>query len=134
MPTQPKESGGPPVGGTRTEQDDIEADRQAAKNGTLTDSAGEVRLEPGDSLPSPIYRVAPEYPKELSAKKISGKVIVGFYVERDGSVQTVYLVSATNEGFVRSAMACVKKWRFQPGMRKGNVVRVRMVIPIEFEL
>jgi len=116
----------------RAELEDIRADREAAKQGTSGTPAGAVDLGPGDSLPQPVYTTPPEYPTELRSKGIQGRAVVGFYVERDGSVQTAYIVSQSDERFGALALACVKNWTFKPGIRKGIIVRVRMQVPIEF--
>jgi TonB family protein len=116
----------------RAELEDIRADRKAAEQGTIGTPVGAADLGPNDSLPSPVYAVPPEYSPEFRSQGIRGRALVGFYVERDGTVQTAYIVTQTDEKFGVLGLACMKKWKFTPGIKNEVPVRVRMQVPIEF--
>lgn len=132
LPTKPQERTTTVANASRAELEDIRSDREAAENGASGTPIDSVDLGPGDALPSPVYTIAPDYSEELQSRGVRGRAVVGFYVERDGSVQTAYIVSQTNEQLGALAVTCVKKWKFTPGTRKGMVVRVRMQVPFEF--
>jgi len=87
-------------------------------------------LANGDALPVPMVQAFPVYPKEM--KKVRGKVVVDFIIEKDGSVQAATALEATSPQFAEAAVACVKKWKFKPGLRAGVPVRTHMQVPILF--
>ena len=75
------------------------------------------------------------YPKEAQEKGISGRVFVGFIVEKDGSVNEVEVVRGIGGGCDEEAVRVIKalpKW--EPGKMKGKPVRVSYMMPIIFKL
>ena len=75
------------------------------------------------------------YPKEAQEKGISGRVMVNFIVEKDGSVNEVKIVRGIGGGCDEEAVRVVKampKWK--PGKEKGKPVRVSYIMPIFFKL
>jgi protein TonB len=87
-----------------------------------------------DYVPIPIHRVAPEYPEELKYKSIEGRAVVEFRVDQSGSVQDVVVLETDHPDFGASVAAAVLRWRFVPGMVRGEVVRFRMRLPVNFRL
>ena len=76
-----------------------------------------------------------QYPEEAKEKEISGRVMVGFIVEKDGSVNEVKIVRGIGGGCDEEAVRVVKampKWK--PGKEKGKPVRVSYIMPIFFKL
>lgn len=76
-----------------------------------------------------------QYPKEAMEKEISGRVLVGFIVEKDGSVNEVKIVRGIGGGCDEEAVRVVKampKWK--PGKEKGKPVRVSYMMPFTFKL
>ena len=76
-----------------------------------------------------------QYPQEARDKEISGRVMVGFIVEKDGSVNEVKVVKGIGGGCDEEAIRVVKampKWK--PGKQKGKPVRVHFLLPITFKL
>jgi len=76
-----------------------------------------------------------KYPKEAQSKKIEGRVIVTFIVEKDGMVTEAEVVKSVYPALDEEALRVVSimpKW--QPGMQKGKPVRVKYTIPITFRL
>jgi protein TonB len=74
------------------------------------------------------------YPKEAQEKGISGRVMVSFIVEKDGSVNEVKIVRGIGGGCDEEAVRVVKsmpKWK--PGKMKGKPVRVSYMMPIIFK-
>ena len=75
------------------------------------------------------------YPKEAQEKGISGRVFVGFVVEKDGSIGEVKLLRGIGGGCDEEAIRVIKgmpKWK--PGKMKGEAVRVSYQMPINFKL
>ena len=61
-----------------------------------------------------------------------GRVYVVFIVDKDGRVKTPKAQSSTDPVFERPAVDAVKKWKFEPGERRGEPVSFRMRVPISF--
>jgi TonB family protein len=75
------------------------------------------------------------YPQEARDKEISGRVFVGFIVEKDGSVSNVKAVRGIGGGCDEEAVRVVSampKWK--PGKQDGQPVRVSYTLPIFFKL
>lgn len=75
------------------------------------------------------------YPAEALKRQIEGRVVCSFVIERDGSVSNVTALQSpdrllTNE--VRRVLANSPRWT--PGMQKGETVRVKYVVPVDFRL
>ena len=76
-----------------------------------------------------------QYPKEAMEKEISGRVLVGFIVEKDGSISETEIVKGIGGGCDEEAVRVVKampKWK--PGKEKGKPVRVSYMMPFTFKL
>ena len=76
-----------------------------------------------------------QYPQEAKEKNISGRVFVGFVIEKDGSVSNVEVVRGIGGGCDEEAVRVIKgmpKW--EPGKQKGKPVRVNYMMPINFKL
>ncbi|MCU7496044.1 MAG: M56 family metallopeptidase [Ignavibacteria bacterium] len=75
------------------------------------------------------------YPAKAKKEQIQGKVIVGFIVEKDGSLSDIKVLKGIGGGCDEEAIRVTKlmgKWN--PGKDKGKPVRVRMVMPYQFKL
>ena len=76
-----------------------------------------------------------QYPQEARDKEISGRVLVSFIVEKDGSIGDVKVVKGIGGGCDEEAVRVVKampKWK--PGKDKGKPVRVSYMMPFTFKL
>jgi TonB family protein len=54
----------------------------------------------------------------------------------DGSVGNVHIIKSLDStfGLDQEAVATIKKWRFKPGMLRGQPVPVQIVIEMSFTL
>ena len=76
-----------------------------------------------------------KYPKEAVEKKIEGRVVVDFIVNKDGSLSDIKLTKSVNKLLDDEAIRIVKampKW--EPGKQDGKIVRSRFALPIRFTL
>ena len=75
------------------------------------------------------------YPKEAQEKEIEGRVIVRFFVEKDGSLSDIEVVKGIgggcNEEVIR-VMKMMPKWK--AGQYKGEDARYPLTIPVNFKL
>jgi protein TonB len=73
------------------------------------------------------------YPQTAYEKRIMGTVFLTFIVEKDGSVSNVIVVKGVDPLLDNEAVKVIKespKWT--PGMQRGEPVRVRYSIPLNF--
>ena len=76
-----------------------------------------------------------KYPKSAQERKIEGRVIVQFVVEKDGTPTEFKVVRSIDPALDEEALRVLKampKWK--PGMQKGQPVRVKYTIPVSFKL
>lgn len=74
-----------------------------------------------------------KYPE--TADGISGTVIVGFIVEKDGSLDHLKIVRDIGGGCGEEALRVVRMMpRWIPGAQHGNPVRVEYQLPVKFSL
>jgi periplasmic protein TonB len=75
------------------------------------------------------------YPKIAEDNRIQGRVMITFIVETDGSVTNVKVLKSVDPILDNEALKAVMaspKWT--PGRQRGEPVRVRFQIPIDFRL
>ena len=75
------------------------------------------------------------YPDKAKEQKITGKVIVQFAIEKDGTVSNIKMLHCPDESLCAEAERVVKAMpRWKPGSVKGKKVRVQYTLPINFSL
>jgi protein TonB len=81
-----------------------------------------------------VHAINQEYPSELKAARIGGRVQVRMILNADGSVDasSVQVVATTNERLGEAAMRAVKKMQFAPGKANGKPVRTVVLLPLKF--
>lgn len=76
-----------------------------------------------------------QYPKELQEAGVSGRVIVQFEVDTDGSMVNVQTLATPDKRLSDQVVALVKKApKWTPGKQRGQAVKVLMTFPIEFKM
>ncbi len=85
-----------------------------------------------DQQPRPVFQPAPEYPSDLKKKKIEGTVYILFIIDKTGRVQNPIVQKSAHSALEAPALKAVRKWRFEPGRRKGQAVQFRMRVPVSF--
>lgn len=75
------------------------------------------------------------YPAAAQRANISGKVIVQFVVEKDGSVGQVKIIKSVGFGCDEEATRVVKSMpKWSPGKQNGRPVRVYYTLPVSYTL
>lgn len=76
------------------------------------------------------------YPKQLEERKMQGKVVAEFIVNKDGSITNVDIaVSSKNVIFDREVLRVLRMMpRWTAGMQNGQPCRTKVCIPVEFRL
>lgn len=76
-----------------------------------------------------------KYPKNARKKKIEGRVIVQFVVEKDGSIGDVKVVRGKDPSLDKEAVRIIKNLKqFTPGRMGDTPVRVWYTYPIDFRI
>jgi periplasmic protein TonB len=73
------------------------------------------------------------YPQEAFDRKLRGKVVLTFIVEKDGTVSNVTVVQGADPLLDEAAVKAISgspKWT--PGLQRGEPARVRFLIPLNF--
>ena len=95
---------------------------------------GVFRVGGGVSAPSVLYKVDPEYSEEARKAKYSGTVLLSVIVDKEGHARDIRVVKSLGMGLDEKAIEAVQKWKFKPGMNKGEAVNVRAQIEVNFRL
>lgn len=75
------------------------------------------------------------YPTIAAENGVQGRVVVGFVVERDGSITDVKILRGVDPSLDREAMRVVESMpRWNPGKQNGSAVRVKYQVPVSFRL
>lgn len=75
------------------------------------------------------------YPAAARENGVSGKVIMSFVVEKDGSLTQIKIVRDLGMGTGEEAIRVLKKTpKWKPGIQNGRPVRVAYTLPIALEL
>ncbi len=75
------------------------------------------------------------YPTVAAENGVQGRVVVGFVVERDGSITDVNILRGVDPSLDREAMRVVKSMpKWTPGKQNGSAVRVKYQVPVSFRL
>ncbi|MDB6013717.1 MAG: energy transducer TonB [Gammaproteobacteria bacterium] len=97
---------------------------------------------PGSAAPLPdtqearlVQHIAAEYPRDAARKGIEGSVDVSFTVTSQGKVTDVLVLdSEPSEIFNRSAVAAVRRWKYDPKTIGGVPVESHLQLRLQFKL
>lgn len=89
----------------------------------------------GKYIPPKLAKSArPVYPTFMRRAGVEGRVKVAFEVTVEGRTANVYPVESNNPNFEDAAVDAVSKWTFEPAQVDGRPVRVRMGVPVIFNI
>lgn len=78
---------------------------------------------------------APYYPDSARRRGVQGKTMLQVQVAVDGAAHDVTVLRSSGSDLLDSAaLDAVKRWRFVPAKRGGEMVEAKVVVPIEFKL
>lgn len=100
------------------------------------DSTGPAIAEAVVALPKRLSGPAPWYPYQLQDEQIDGAVMIEAIVDTAGRVEqgSVKVMSSSNHGFDNSARYTVERSVFQVTRTPWRALRVRLHIPITYEI
>lgn len=80
-------------------------------------------------------RTTIRYPQEAKVKNIQGRVMVEFFVEKDGSITEAKVVKSVDKLLDDEALRVLSQMpKWTPGTQDGEAVRVKYTIPVNFSL
>jgi TonB family protein len=85
-----------------------------------------------DQMPSPDFQPQPAYPPSMMKHEISADVDAALVVAKDGSVREVWILNAPDASFATATREALSKWHFQPAMRNGQAVDLKMRTRVQF--
>jgi TonB family protein len=78
--------------------------------------------------------VEPAYPEMAKMQHLSGSVLLGAVIGKDGAIRSLAPLASTDRMFTDSATTAVKRWRYKPYLLNGEPVEVDTTITINFAL
>ena len=78
-----------------------------------------------------------QYPAEAMKNNIQGRVIVSFIVEKDGSVSNILVLQSPDKLLADEALRVIASspaGAWTPGEQRGEKVRVKYTLPVDFYL
>jgi alkaline phosphatase D len=93
-------------------------------------------LQVGGGVTPPVllHQVEAEYSKEARKAKLSGVVLVGLILEKDGTPSHVHVVKGIGHGLDENAVEAIKQYKFKPSTLNGEPVRVEMNVQVDFRI
>jgi TonB family protein len=94
--------------------------------------------QPGNGVTNPVPTATPKpaYTSDAMRAKIQGVAMVVCIVEKTGQPSECHISRSLDSTFGLDAQAvdAAQRWRFRPGMLKGEPVRVEIMIEMQFTL
>lgn len=88
-----------------------------------------------DHRPRSLSNSKPNYPRYARENRVEGTVTVSFILDTKGNVQDPKVIKSDPVNvFESSALTAVRKWKFTPAKKNGELVNVRMIVAVNFSL
>src|SRR5258708_9732498 len=78
------------------------------------------QFDPGITRAKATYQPNPEYSDRAARKKIQGTVLLSIIVTAEGTVRAAQVTHSLDKDLDTNAVACVKKWKFDPSTSDGK--------------
>ncbi|MDR1789240.1 MAG: TonB family protein [Opitutaceae bacterium] len=98
------------------------------------------RKKPGKIIPAnkldaplkPLSRREAKFPVSLGPEVKSGRAVVEFLIDEDGTARLPRIIEATDEAFGHAAAQAVSYWKFEAPKAGGKTVVTRVRVPVAF--
>jgi periplasmic protein TonB len=87
-----------------------------------------------DVNPVPVKTPPPEYPEAMKRQGVSGVVAVSIVIDEKGAVISTAVAKSSQSEFETPALEAVKRWKFKPAQKDGVPVKMKVTVPIRFNL
>jgi TonB family protein len=111
----------------------LDRNREPRKLTALT--GREKELGPELSPPKLLKRVQPEFPYGARYFGVSGQLVVGVVITKEGTVAEPVVITALPAptlSFV--ALEALRRWRFEPARKNGEAIDVQFNLTVNFKL
>ena len=88
----------------------------------------------GVTSPRVVKEVRPRYSPEAMRDKVQGEVVLKAVVNLKGEPTDIRVVQSLEESLDTEAVKALTGWRFEPGRRDGDPVRVEVEIKLTFKI
>lgn len=85
-----------------------------------------------DRSPQPVEPITFDYPATAKKQGIRGYVRYQFIVNEEGSVDKIEIIESSHELLSESVIKTLQNSRFEPGMKEGQPVKVRLKGTVPF--
>ena len=119
---------------TDDEEIDVYEDTDFNKFDEFDDDRQTSKFIAFDEAPVAISGVKMKYPPMAKAAGIEGKVVVEFFIDKNGVVTEVEIVSGTGTVLDQAAVEAVKNSTWKPARQRTKKVGVWKKVPIKFSL
>jgi TonB family protein len=123
--------------GTLKETVSIRAPRPTKSRPSAGSGVGPSPVRVGGNIKAPTKTATanPVYPASMREAGLEGVVPLEAIISRDGTVQSVRVLSAQiHPDFVKAAIEAVQQWRYTPTLLNGVPVEVMMNVTLNFSL
>lgn len=87
-----------------------------------------------DSVPRALASPRPAYPSIMRSRGKEGVVRLMITIDKRGNIENVQVLHSDHSRFKSAVMRVIHRWRFSPGKKNGQPVRVKMILPFRFDL
>ena len=87
-----------------------------------------------DENPVPLKTPPPRYPDSLRREGVAGVVAVTVVIDENGAIISSVVAKSSHPDFDKPALDAIAKWKFKPGKKDGNPVKVKATLPLRFNL
>lgn len=84
--------------------------------------------------PKLTHYVEPDFSPSSKEAFVEGTVKISTVVTTEGLPSMLKIVKGLNTDEDKTAVEAVKQWRFQPGTKAGQPVRVKVTVEVDFHL
>ena len=119
-------------GGQAAEEDQKDSKKTDTSKAKESDDV----YEPGGDVKPPklTHYVEPAFSSSSKEAFVEGTVKISTVVTTEGQPTNLKVLSGLNSEEDRTAMDAVNEWRFQPGTRNGQAVKVKVTVEVDFHL
>jgi TonB family protein len=122
----------PPTAQSSQDSKPAPDNKSDAKSNAKSD---EVYTAGGDvKAPKIIHYVEPDFSPSSQEAYVEGVVRLSAIVNVEGLPTDLKILSGLNAEEDQTAVEALKQWRFKPGTKNGQAVRVRITVEINFHL
>ena len=119
---------------TDDEEIDVYEDTDFNKFDEFDDDRKTSKFIAFDEAPVAISGVKMKYPPMAKAAGIEGKVVVEFFIDKNGVVTEVEIVSGTGTVLDQAAVEAVKNSTWKPARQRTKKIGIWKKVPIKFSL